>query len=225
MVFFRSCLLTSVFFLLFKAQVIKIDVEYPERNGEFKVFAFTDQEKDGVLHNGFEIELEGDLRFFVDDKYKAHLISGTEILVEMPSVNFSFLYETEQYMEHVTAFNMYYQRTAEARAVTRNMILNDESRQTKFILLRFPENIELSNQHYSADNETDSGEIESKIIPIQSTFNFHGRTYGKTFASIIWRVSIVENKKRDVRAPTVNRDERSNLSSTPSLGQSTLFKP
>jgi hypothetical protein len=59
--------------------IIEVDTLLPENNREFYVLNFSDVMKEGVLHNGFEISMEIDLRNSIfRDVYKAQLVSSNE---------------------------------------------------------------------------------------------------------------------------------------------------
>ena len=50
------CLLSS-----YPVDEIFVDINFPEQNREVQVVSFTDVEKDGVLHNGFDIMMDVDI--------------------------------------------------------------------------------------------------------------------------------------------------------------------
>ena len=51
-----------------EVEIIEVDIKHPERNREVKVIHFTDVEKAGVLHNGFDIMIDGiDQRDYTDE--------------------------------------------------------------------------------------------------------------------------------------------------------------
>jgi hypothetical protein len=176
--------------------MIDVNLNYPERNREVKVVEFENVKKDGVLHNGFEIQMEVDIRDYINDKYKANLVDKNEILIEMPTVSHAWLHDSDEYNKKVVAFKLHCPRTEEAHTVQRNMILSDESRQKKKILLRFPAGIELSNQHYSPDGI--NGEIEMEMVPFDADVTVGNKTFAMTVASVYWKVSQVEAQPRRV---------------------------
>lgn len=179
-------------------ETIDVNVLQPESNREVQVFEFTDVNKDGILHNGFELVLYGDLRDVYNDKYHAFLYNRNEILVQMPSINHSFLYESDKLMAKMREANVYCARTQESHDVARNKILKNDNRQKKRLLLSFPSDFELSNTIYSP--QSTDGEIESEFVPFGSAFDINGKKYTTTVARISWKVSIVETDKREVKA-------------------------
>jgi hypothetical protein len=199
--FLFLCLLTA--FLLLppppdKVDVIEVDINCPERNREVKVVQFRDAEIDGILHNGFEIIMEGDLRDLMLDKYSAKLVSDNEILISMPSASHYWLHEPELYFNKCKAFNIHCPRAREAHDVARNDILADEERQIRSLLLRFPENTILSNRHYSP--KTTDNDLEFEVVPFQTTFVLLGKQFTTTVATIVWKIAVFEEKRRVVVA-------------------------
>jgi hypothetical protein len=53
--------------------------------------------------------------------------------------------------------------------------------------------------HYSPDS-TD-GEIEFFMVPYQTTFVSGGKEFTMTVATVLWKVSVLEEKWRVVKAP------------------------
>ena len=191
--------LTSAFFIVSTnfAELIIVDIEHPERNREVKVIPFFNVQQDGVLHNGFDIAIDGiDVRDFVNDMYKADLISPNEVLLKMPSVSHAWLTEP-------CAVNC--QRTQDAYEITRNAILLSSERKAKLLLLRFPLDIALSNQHYSSQSV--SGEIENEIVMRESSFTFEGKILKSLVSTVVWKVSIIEEHQRVVKRST-NSDKK-----------------
>ena len=158
-----SCLplLTAAFFFFPGIQVIMADLEHPERNRELSVQPFWNVEQKGILHNGILIEATCDPRDFMAGKFKARLdpSSGSnEIVIDFLSVRHSKLKEANLFNATKAAWNINCARTEEAENVVRNKILADPKRQKKQLLLRFPEDMVLSNKHYSPDSQ-EGGEI------------------------------------------------------------------
>jgi len=171
---------------------------HPEKNREVKVIEFQDAEIDGILHNGFEILMEGDLRDLVLDKYKAQLVTENEILITMPSGSHYLLHEHDNYFKQVKAFKVLCPRTKEAYNAARNPILSDVKRLTKHILLRFSEEITLSNDQYSP--KATNYELEYEMVPYVSSFEILGKQFTTTVGTIFWKIAVFEEKRRVVKA-------------------------
>ena len=191
--------LTSMSFVISAEELIEVDVEHSERNHGVYILYFTNVENDGILHDGFEVTLEVDFRDLLDDKYSAHLLpSGNEIMLRMPSMSYSFLYESEKYDEQLKNVGLHCPRTQEAQDVERNHILSDNARQTRLVLLRFPSHMELSNLIYSPKSQ--DGEIDFEPVSYASNAEFNGQIFPMIKTRVSWKVSLVEPKMRVVRA-------------------------
>jgi hypothetical protein len=182
-----------------KADIINVDIKHPECNREVIVVPFTDKEMDGILHDGFVFMVEGvDVRDFISKKFKARLVSSNEILVAMPAVSHYWLHDSSAFNACLTRCGLYCQRADEAQAVARNnMLLQNRDRQTKYLLLRFPDNLKLSNLHFSP-NSTD-GNIEIDVVPLKNTVDIPGNEMQAAFATVVWKVTVLEDEQRVVR--------------------------
>lgn len=191
-----SCLLLPLF--LFPTETIDVNIAQPERNREIQVFHFTNVKQDGVLHNGFELVVYGDMRDVNSDKYHAFLCSEHEILVEIPSIDHAFLHEPIQLTEAMKKAKAFCDRAQESHDVTRNRMIKHKKQQTKRLLLRFPRGIELTNHQYSPKSV--DGEIESEFVPYHSEFELAGAKYKTSAARVSWKVAIIESEKREISA-------------------------
>ena len=189
------------------------DLEHPERNRELSVQPFWNVEQKGILHNGILIEATCDPRDFMAGKFKARLdpSSGSNIVIDFPSVRHSKLKEANLFNATKAAWNINCARTEEAENVVRNKILADPKRQKKQFLLRFPEDMVLSNKHYSPDSQ-EGGEIEMEIIYIQTSWTVPEsnpvQTYPMLEAVVQWKVSIAEAEPRVVKTTTTTTSNK-----------------
>jgi hypothetical protein len=175
-----------------------VDIFHPERNREVKVVPFENAEKDGILHNGFDLIMEGDLRDMMADKYTAKLVNDNEILITMPSTSYWWLKEPELYFKQCENFKILCPRAREAHDVSRNDILADEERQIRQLILRFPDSVILSNRHYSPLSTYN--DLEFEVVPFTSKFVLLGKEFTTTVATILWKIAVFEGKKRVVIA-------------------------
>lgn len=175
-----------------------MDIARPENNGEISVFGFTNVKKDGVMHNGFELVIFGDMRDVYNDKYNAFLYSEHEILVEIPTILHSFLHEPIALTEALKKANIFCEKTQDSHDIARNAIIKNKKRQTKRLLLRFPKGTQLSNHQYSP--KSTDGEIESDFVPFHSEFHIAGVKYNTSLARVSWKVAIAETEKREIAA-------------------------
>lgn len=97
---------------------------YPERNGCVQVYAFSDVKVDGVLHNGFLIIMEGDIRDMAANKYRAKLDerNSNEIVIEAPTMSYVMLHEADKRFAQLGRMKIDCPRCHEAQEVVRNDI-------------------------------------------------------------------------------------------------------
>lgn len=187
-------------------EVINVDVLHPERNGRVQVFQIANVQKDGILHNGYKIAIDGDMRYVYQEQYKATLVSDNEVMLEIPSIGFSFLHEGDSLNKRINTGPGGYgcARTQESHDVARNKIRNDKARMIKRVLLRFPEEEKLSNAIYSPSLSDD--EITIQVVSLTSKVDLAGTKISIMEARVAWKVSIFEEEKRVVKqaAPTTN---------------------
>ena len=185
----------SLSLLFFPTEVIDVDIKNPERNREVLVYAFSNVEIDGVLHNGYEVVMEGDIRDLVKHVvYQAHLVTTNEILIQVPSMSYSRLQEPELLVAQSKEFGSHCPRIQEAHDVARHEILAEESRKIKYLLLRFPKEVVLSNHVFSPKSE--NCEIEMKLVPYDTSLVFPSKNFRLTVTQVSWKVAIEEEKKR-----------------------------
>ena len=164
---------------------------------------FTDKEKDGVLHNGFDIVVHGEIADFVKGRYKAKKLTDNEVLVEMPSASNSYLNHFNVFFENLKQFRIHCKRAQLGHEVAQNAILDDDARMIKRLVLRFPEYIILSAHQY-----TDStGNLSCELIPCQSEFFWQETTISRTYDYIYWKVAIQEEEPRVVKRPVGDESE------------------
>jgi hypothetical protein len=128
------------------------------------------------------------------DRYKAQLISPNEVLLAVPTVTHSYLHHFDNLFAQMKATGENYECAQDAHAVSRNAILSDKDRQTKHLLLRFPEDTELSTRHYA--QEATDNELSCELIPYQTSYDINGKSYSNTVPVIYWKVSLVEQDQR-----------------------------
>jgi hypothetical protein len=179
-----------------------MDLLHPEVNGELKVHPFVNVEQNGVLHNGIALKIKCDPRDYIAGKCKAHLQpSMNEILVEIPSMSHDELHEFEKINAMKKALGIHCPRLEEAENVARNEILASPDRQKKCFLLRVPDEMILSNKHYSPESQ--ENEIENDIVFIETGWDVPlsnpPKNYPMLAAWVLWKVSIVEVQPRIVK--------------------------
>lgn len=188
-------LLTSVGSTTSLVPVINVDVNFPEQNREVKVVPFTDVNKDGILHNGFDIMMDCDIRDFIAGSYKAELISSSKVLISLPSTSHTYLHDFGAFFEELKKTPEDFCDRAElGHGVARNAIIGgDKARQTKKLMLCFPEHIVLvMNQHYCKSKM----ELKSHIVPFKTKFDWNGNKLVRFHDVVFWKVVIHEDEPR-----------------------------
>lgn len=175
--------------------VIDVDINRPENNREVKVIKFMNVVKDGVMHNGFEIILDGDMQDFLADKYHGKLISDHEVLLTIPSMNHAYLHDLESFYNKQKFYETFCPRSQESHDIARYAICADSNRQSKKLLLRFPDDLVLSAAHYHA-KDAPEGELNCDMIDHDAGFTWNGRVFVNMLYTVQWKVSILEDAKR-----------------------------
>ena len=174
------------------SETIQVDTKRPENNRGIGVFEFTDLEHDGLLYNGYQVTVEGDIRDFMADHYKAQLVDRS-ILLRLPALSYSFLCDNKEYESRAKAAGLFVPSIEEAHQAARKRIERDKVRRERLVLLEFPENLELSTKPFSPDS-TD-GEIDFDLLPITINVSVGEKELPLTITRISWKVSIAEEPR------------------------------
>jgi hypothetical protein len=167
---------------------------------------FTDVAKEGVLHNGFDIVIPAaDMRDYLMDMYKLELVSNNELLLMMPSVSAWTLSNFDKFFAHQEKYNHLCLRSKQGHDVFRNSILSEKKRLTKYLLLRFPENLILSTEHYS-EHKT---ELTCKMAPmLDVSFDWKNEKGIPQQTNIVyWKVAVKESRERVVESKSVDTSQ------------------
>lgn len=208
------------YLFLVEYDTIVVDVDRPERNREVIVVKFTDVEKDGVLHDGFDILLEGDLRDFEGELYSAKIVGDNKILLTIPSANFSYLHDFDEFFTKLKDTEKCL-RTVVAHQVARNSILGEKTRLCKHLLLQFPDGLVLSNRHYPPEDSNIDGELKTDFVRYAKTFTLQTVDLTNVVTTIFWKVSVVEEGQRMVKR-SVGTKKRHEATITGRLGSMTI---
>jgi len=172
--------------------VIEVDVDFPENNREVKILKFVNVEKDGVLRDGFEIMLQGDIRDVAMTKYYAKQTKRNEIMLELPSAGATYLERFDSFFrrQEKTGQKNYVKEIEVAHQVTRNAIKRDLTRQTKTLTLVFPQSMVFDHVMQAKK----SGEVvmfQDKIKLRRSAAEFD-----TMLCFVYWRFFIYEKEQR-----------------------------
>jgi hypothetical protein len=183
--FLLVCHLTIHIFPYFSVN-IKVDVVHPERNREVFVFHFKDKvDNQGVLHNGFAVEMDLD--------------SSTEIMIKAPGQPATYTLDFLVAADAEAKGRRKCENLHQARNVARNGIQDDPDRCVKHIILAFPSHIKLSNTIYSSGLPT--GMIKMEILPTQATLQLsNGKSITLHRNRAVWKVHVVEDVVRKVQS-------------------------
>lgn len=176
-----------------------MDINFPEQNREIKVVPFTDVEKDGVLHDGFDIMMDCDIHDFLTGLYKAELVPSNKVLIMLPSASYTYLHGFGSFFDQLKKNPEDHCARAElGHDIARNAIIaGDKARKTKKLLLCFPEHIVLSMNHYCKIKT----ELKSEMIPFQTSFKWYQKDIVRGHDVLFWKVAIHEEEPRVQKLP------------------------
>lgn len=138
---------TYTYLSLRVTDIIDINLNFPERNREVVLQSVSNFRHAQDVFDGFVVLMAVDLRdAMVTNGITAFLVSPTEILITMPSLAFDLYQDSagrnQRLQDHLGMQCLPLQL---AQDITINEIRMTPSRQTKQLLLRFPNRIRLSN--------------------------------------------------------------------------------
>ena len=177
---------------------------HPERNREVFVFHFKDEvDKQGVLHNGFAVEMDLDIRDFREGLYSAELVSSPEFMIKAPGQPATYTLDFLVAADAEAKGRRKCENLHQARNVARNGIQDDPDRCVKHIILAFPSHIKLSNTIYSSGLPT--GMIKMEILPTQATLQLsNGKSITLHRNRAVWKVHDVVRKVQSTPSTKTN---------------------
>jgi hypothetical protein len=181
-------------------KVLTVDLEHPEDNGEVLVMPFTNHVNYlGNLVNGFIIEPKHvDIREICgkQNQFKAFLMpSRHEVMLLTPSVSRPFLESSKQLYEKQEEFHVFSSVAKEGREVVKNSILADANRQVRCIILKFPEEMQLTTE-FASDDKRAHGVIPMQIFAIESEYMMGATKCSANDIFLQWVVHILEDVPR-----------------------------
>lgn len=185
-------------------EVIHLDLEYPERNGEFFVHRINEV-RDA---SGSELidQIKVILHHMIDRRdfplYKASLVlGGTALMLQKPAVPFFLLHDHEDIF---MAESVHCARTKDAHAVHANRIKTDSECQVRRVLLVFPDGMVCAPVPDGAVISTnkkkakDKNKIKMCLRKITKSFE-SGKSRDKTtqeFYPAYWLVRVYDEQRR-----------------------------
>ena len=145
--------------------LINVNVDHPEANREVLVFPLKEIEgvKTGTSYYGYYIMVPMDVRFILDDQtiehYKARLFANHQVLLTVPSWQYSPLYNRDEIVKKVAT------NVTDVMDNARHAYEdNKASRRWKHLLLEFPSPHELSSK-LIYDEAGDDEELALELVP------------------------------------------------------------
>ena len=170
------------------------------------IVPFQDHAHNGVLHNGFGIEVVGaDYNHFKAGLYRSWLVDPQSIVVELPTTRSGFMTDYASYQKERTRIGGHSDTYELARRVVLNRILRERARKTYKIKLKFPSDYDLTNVVFTPGNSP-FGEIIPQITPtiikypVSETMTMQG-----VEVDLAYRVTCIEEEPR--RAVAVANDK------------------
>jgi hypothetical protein len=175
------------------ADLIVVNLTYPERNREVQVFCFENYRDDGTgdIVNGFQIMVDADVRDYEKDLFKLEIVHDNELLLHMPSLPYHLQYDSALRHRTLVAMELLSDRCQEAQEICISDILSATSRQKKKLRLRFPEGICLANM-----------ESLDSVLPLTfepykyPTTIFGPNTPHQWVCSVSWMVANLETRRK-----------------------------
>ena len=192
---------------MYTAEIL-VDPSNPERHREVISVPFQDHVHNGILHNGFGIEVSGaDFNLFERNLYRAWLVGPHEVVVQFPTARNALLGRNAQanYDANRARLGGHSETYEVARMVIRNRIRANAEREYYKILLKFPQEYNLTNGVFTP-HAAPYGEIQPQITPVLTDAlidQASGNRLHGVEVDIAYRVTIVEEEPRramDVQA-------------------------
>ena len=145
---------------------MNVDPATPEGHREVLIVPFQDHVDNGVLHNGFGIEITGaDFRQYRQGRYRAWLRTTNRVVVQLPTARSGFVHEIDNYNRQRHQLGGHSETYEVARMVVRNRILANVARQSYNLELVFPDTFELTNAVFSPGTSP-LGRINPQVTPV-----------------------------------------------------------
>lgn len=167
-------------------EIIQLNFEYPERNGDFFVLQVTDVKINSELVDQIKIILPHltDLHDF--KHFQAQLIlKGKGILVQMPSVPRFLLENLEEFFSKESKRC---ERTEQIHAVHTTKIINDFSRQVKTVLLLFPAGVSCAPAF--------GNDAKLTLRAMSLTHTMASKTYNQIYFPGFWLFKVLSDDRR-----------------------------
>lgn len=199
-------------FLIFCTDSITVDPARPEGHREVIIVPFQDHVDNGVLHNGFGVEVVGaDFRLFREGVYRAWLCTSNTIIVQLPTVCSTLIHHVANYTNERQRLGGHSETYEVARMVVRNRILANSARQHYNLEVVFPQEYELTNAVFSP-GASPLGRIDAQVTPVLVPCQVSDtRTLTGIEIDLCFAVTIVEEEPCIATAPIGQNGEADQL--------------
>lgn len=157
------------------AEVIHVKTDRPEKNGPVLITNVVEKEDaNGFAHNGYIIQVQGvDRRYMemTEERVAAWLIGSSDILLKLPSTAYPFLHSVDDESKGKSVARYDDDYVEKAMNFVRNDLTTDDSRQSNYFLLVFPE--KLDNRIFGMPTALDETKLTPKVIPLIQTIAYN----------------------------------------------------
>jgi hypothetical protein len=188
-----------------------VDLEHPENNAGLLIH-LGDHNISGTLQKYASIVAQRvHPADYMSGKYKAWLMSPTQVKLQVPSIQFPMMDGAGQQitlLDKAKSRDIIDDRGEDDLKIHLNAIARKVSRQTRFMLLDFPKHVHLSNHLFSPGAQDASIKSKQIFFPIQLEMGQGPKkaTHNLIEMYIFWRIAVVEEHKRVIDGVQVNEE-------------------
>ena len=183
--------------MLFSDQ-INVDITNLPNNGKVLVHSFQNEKVDGVFHDGFEISLVGDICDVAEDKFKATLLNAHQILIVYPALTYYYMHGSDDFKKPAIEAKNFCPNTQDIHNVTYNKYLDNPKMNKKFLLLKFPDHIYLSNKVWFDELVANKTVLDNHAAILKYKFDYKMTKMGIYLVQNCCKVTIEEDALRTV---------------------------
>lgn len=186
---------------------INVSQTDPEiNNGQFFIVHFLNHSNNGLLTNGFYIELPDlDIQWCMGETehIAAYQVSPSQVMVKGPSCYWALLNNGKALEEAKKKAGFTHPRIIEAVTVARNDIVQNPDRHYKYWLLNFPVDVELGLNNDVFSPNAENGKLVADVHFVETKVEVNTNEGKKTLtsvrANIVWNIAITERINRYVK--------------------------
>jgi len=172
------------------ADIIDVNLTYPERNREVLVFKFKGLADDsGNIVDGFQVTMPIDHRDFAEDFYKLEIVNDNELSLHMPSLPYQMQFDSVHRFAEFTKLQVGCKERQKAQEICIMDVNGAPSRRLKKLLLRFPEDVVLVNLSSPIDKV-----IPADILPYSFKTDTFGAMMTQWACTVSWKIGDSNSK-------------------------------